>query len=260
MKSSEFIERLKDAAQNHKTAYMWGTYGNKISKALITSKEKQYPNRYSEARKEYLESLIPEDYWGFDCAGLIKGILWGWEGDLSKNRGGGSYKANNVPDTNVSGLRKRCSDLSSDFTTMAPAELVFMDGHVGVYIGDGRVIEATLGNGYDGVVETNLAGRGWVEHGKLDFIEYEKEASEMNLCIHVSKIGLYVRESLTFNKRKKASGKILAFCPIGKEMEILEFIPGIQADGYQWVRTRYKGVEGYSQYDSQCYYIFNKGE
>lgn len=54
-----------------------------------------------------------------------------------------------------------------------PGVLLFMPGHVGVYIGNGKVIEAR-GHAY-GVVETNLVGRGWKEWGKLDWIEYVEE-------------------------------------------------------------------------------------
>lgn len=54
-----------------------------------------------------------------------------------------------------------------------PGVLVFMPGHVGIYIGNGKVIEAR-GHAY-GVVETNLIGRGWKEWGKLDWIEYTEE-------------------------------------------------------------------------------------
>lgn len=54
-----------------------------------------------------------------------------------------------------------------------PGILVFMAGHVGVYIGHGKVIEAR-GHAY-GVVETNLIGRGWKEWGKLDWITYEED-------------------------------------------------------------------------------------
>ena len=51
--------------------------------------------------------------------------------------------------------------------------LVFGDDHVGVYIGNGEVIEAR-GHVY-GVVKTRLAGRGWKYWGKCPFINYEKE-------------------------------------------------------------------------------------
>ena len=44
---------------------------------------------------------------------------------------------------------------------------------MGVYIGNGKVIEAR-GHKY-GVVETNLVGRGWKQWGKLNWIDYVEE-------------------------------------------------------------------------------------
>ena len=51
--------------------------------------------------------------------------------------------------------------------------LSFILGHVGIYVGNGKVIEAR-GHKY-GVVETNLVGRGWKQWGKLDWIDYVEE-------------------------------------------------------------------------------------
>ena len=39
------------------------------------------------------------------------------------------------------------------------------------------------------------------------------------------------------------------------ECELLGFLDGIQADGYQWIRTRKGQYEGYSQFDSNVYWI-----
>ncbi len=51
--------------------------------------------------------------------------------------------------------------------------MFFILGHVGVYVGNGKVIEAR-GHKY-GVVETNLVDRGWKQWGKLDWIDYVDE-------------------------------------------------------------------------------------
>lgn len=52
-----------------------------------------------------------------------------------------------------------------------------MPGHVGVYIGNGKVVEA---RGHDyGVVETNLVDRGWTQWGKCPYIEYNPETKEL---------------------------------------------------------------------------------
>ena len=53
-----------------------------------------------------------------------------------------------------------------------PGVCVFMAnmGHVGVYIGNGEVVEA-MGHAY-GVVKTKLAGRGWAYWGMPEWISY----------------------------------------------------------------------------------------
>lgn len=54
-----------------------------------------------------------------------------------------------------------------------PGILVFMNAHVGVYIGNGEVIEAK-GHAY-GVVKTKLKGRGWKNWGYCPYITYVAE-------------------------------------------------------------------------------------
>ncbi len=56
--------------------------------------------------------------------------------------------------------------------------LVFFPGHVGVYVGNGEVIEAR-GHAY-GVVKTKLKARPWKQWGKLKWIEYVEEEKEMS--------------------------------------------------------------------------------
>lgn len=52
-----------------------------------------------------------------------------------------------------------------------PGLAVWHDGHIGVYIGGGQVIEA-MGTKY-GVVKTELAGRGWTHWLKIPYINYD---------------------------------------------------------------------------------------
>lgn len=104
-----------------------------------------------------------------DCVGLIKGYLWNNDGKLTYNA---------AQDKDVSGMLANCNEIG-DIKNIPeiPGILVFMRGHVGVYIGNGKVIEAR-GHSY-GVVETFLNNRPWTHYGKLDWIEY-KEEEEMN--------------------------------------------------------------------------------
>jgi LysM repeat protein len=182
MKSSVFIDKLKDIQGHYKTVYMWGAFGAPVSEALITSKSKQYPDWYTAARKTLFRRLINQGYFAFDCVCLIKAILWGWTGDASKSYGGATYESNGVPDTSADGMLTKLIGASADFSNIIPGEAVWMKGHIGVYIGDGKVIECTpvWKNGVQVTTclnmhapITGLKGRSWTKHGKLPYVEYE---------------------------------------------------------------------------------------
>lgn len=98
--------------------------------------------------------------------GLIKGYLW-------------SETPNSTPiydskqDKDVSGMKANCIETGNIKTLPElPGVLVFMNGHVGVYIGNGEVIEAR-GHLY-GVVKTKIKDRPWTEWGKLRWLEYKE--------------------------------------------------------------------------------------
>lgn len=178
MNNTEFANRAKEIATKYKTVYMWGTFGHKVTDAIIESKARQYPTRYSESRQAALKKLVGKGYWAFDCVGLIKGILWGWKGDDSKSQGGAKYKSNLVPDYSANTMFKQCTEKSADFTDVEVGEAVWLDGHIGIYIGDGLAVEATT-KGEDEVKITacncDKAGyerRDWEKHGKLPYVEY----------------------------------------------------------------------------------------
>ena len=120
--------------------------------------------------------------WNFDCVILIKAILWGWNGDKNHAHGGANYGSNGVYDDNTEGLIARCKNVSSDFSNITPGEVLWMQGHVGVYVGNGQVIECTAG--WESKVlysQVDSQGRrtrngsqiySWQKHGKLPYIEY----------------------------------------------------------------------------------------
>ena len=99
-----------------------------------------------------------------DCVGLIKGYLWS---DTTTS----TPKYNSSQDVSANGMLARCKENGS-ISSMpdVPGILVFMDGHVGVYIGGGFVIEAR-GHQY-GVVKTALRSRPWKWWGKCPWIDY----------------------------------------------------------------------------------------
>lgn len=187
MNVNEFLATLKGIADNYKTVYMWGVFGSPVTEKVISQKAKQYPAWYTRKRQKIFEPLIGKGYFGFDCVGLIKGVLWGWAGDHSKYHGGAIYAANNVPDISANMMIQRVDTIStagypSDFSKIVPGEVVWLEGHVGVYVGEGTVIECTPAwkNGVQitsclNVYQDNRLdeARIWVKHGRLPYVDYE---------------------------------------------------------------------------------------
>ena len=147
--------------------YWWGCFGQLADGALYAQKKKQYPAYYTatDFSSQYGQKV-------HDCCGLIKGYLWCDTPD-------GSPKYNAAQDVAVDGLYRTCSRKGS-ITTLpeTPGVCVFMAnmGHVGVYIGNGEVVEA-MGHAY-GVVKTKVAGRGWAYWGMPDWISYDDAAED----------------------------------------------------------------------------------
>ena len=142
--------------------YWWGTFGNIATASLLAYKRKQYPSYYTASD---FESQLGKRV--HDCVGLIKGYRWS-DTPTSEPR----YVASQ--DVAVGGLYSQCSSKGAIRTMPEqPGVCVFMAGmtHVGVYIGDGYVIEAR-GHAY-GVVRTKLSERGWSYWGKPSWIEYD---------------------------------------------------------------------------------------
>ena len=174
MKASNFVSKLYNVATTKKTVYAWGMFGSTITKSRVQEKSKQYPYWYTQRK---IDSVFASLYgsnppvWGFDCIGLIKGVLWGWNGDEANAYGGATYASNGVPDLSADAMIGRCSDVSSNMNSIAVGEFLWMKGHCGIYIGNGRVVESTP-KWDNGVQVTALSARNWLKHGKLPWVEY----------------------------------------------------------------------------------------
>lgn len=122
--------------------------------------------------------------WNMDCVCMIKGILWGFDFNKYSSHGGANYGSNGVYDDTADNIINRCYNVSRDFSHIEPGELLHMAGHVGIYVGNGQVIEATAA-WEGGVVKSQIGLYGerskngyrcltWQEHGKLPYIKYEE--------------------------------------------------------------------------------------
>lgn len=184
MKASEFVEKLKDVATNYKTLYVMGSFGSPM-----TAERKQYMfNHHEYNRRTGPKKAIDAataDTFGFDCVCLIKGVLWGWNGDKNHPHGGANYASNGVKDVNADGMINLCSDITADFSNVKVGEALWCPGHIGVYIGDGLAVECTPSwkNKVQITAVKNIGtksgynARTWTKHGKLPYIKYDVTTS-----------------------------------------------------------------------------------
>lgn len=160
-----------------KSAYMWGEFGRQITNSTINQKVTQYramestKKYYTDTRVAYLRSLVGKGYFGCDCTGLYKWFIWS-ENDRYAPKYTKATDRNTVDMYNAATVK-------GDINTIPeiPGLIVYKYGHVGVYIGNGEVVECTLSSFGDGIVKTKLKDRDWTHWLKMPEITYETESA-----------------------------------------------------------------------------------
>lgn len=145
-----YAETLLSSKAN--TWYMYGNNGQKITEKLIQEKKIQYPDNYSDSHIAELRKHIGAI--GYDCSSIM---------DLYTGQ-----------DKSANGWLAAATE-KGPISTMPeiPGLSVHFNGHVGVYIGDGKVVEAR-GTWY-GIVKTRLKDRPWKNWAKVPGISYEED-------------------------------------------------------------------------------------
>ncbi len=180
MKSEEFIAKLKAAATQYNTLYVMGCFGAPLMGDNVTRYTRNHSYNERPERTAMIRSAAEKGYFGFDCICLIKGILWGWHGAVDNEYGGAVYASNGVPDVTPEGMLALCETVTEDFTDILPGEFLWMQGHCGIYVGDGLAVECTpkWENKVQITALKNLGvkkgyhSRNWTKHGKLPYIDY----------------------------------------------------------------------------------------
>lgn len=245
MTAKELAERCTRLATQYKTLYIMGCFG-----APMTAKNRsRYANNYAYNRQKERTAKIQaadENTFGFDCVCMIKGLLWGWQGDSSKTYGGAKYKSNGVPDSGADSMFRKCLAQSEDFSCVEIGEAVWLPGHIGIYIGDGLAVECTP-KWADGVQITacncqkeGYKTRTWSKHGKLPYICYDGYSlSRLRL-----EVGLVTEEPLPTLSETENRVHILV-CLAQKRLAALGFA-AFEADGVFGPLTR-TAVESYQR-------------
>ena len=145
--------------------YVWGSYGNVLTEDSLSSLLAQYPDNVGR-----YESFIRANWLNgraTDCVGLIKGYGW-----LDAETLAIRYGTNGMPDCGANQMFHSASVTGTiDTIPEKPGLAVWKNGHIGVYIGDGYVIEA-MGTKY-GVVKTRLSERSFTHWLEVPYIDYD---------------------------------------------------------------------------------------
>lgn len=148
--------------------YVWGTYGTVLSPDFLESKIIQYPDEVGGK-----EDFIRENWLGkrtADCVGLIKGYSWY---DTASQMT--ILVSNGMPDIGADTMYENATEKGTiDTIPEIPGLAVWKEGHIGVYIGDGKVVEAY--GTTSGVIRSELANGGWTHWLKIPYISIGQDS------------------------------------------------------------------------------------
>lgn len=193
----------KCLALGNDSIYLYGSFGQTLTEAFITQKAKQYV--YNISRQSIYKNCLRSSgtEYAFDCVGLIKSYIWG---------GYGKPKYVSSQDKSANGMYN-AAKVKGDISTMPETEglLVWMSGHIGIYIGNGYVIECTPAkvfakqdHGGGGVCKTKLSDRKWKKWCECPYITYSKAAKPKEGF-------LGAKGYFSFGDNHKNIGKIASF-------------------------------------------------
>jgi peptidoglycan hydrolase-like protein with peptidoglycan-binding domain len=213
------VEHAKKALAE-RWGYVWGGYGQLLTEAILAQKIRQYPDNvgvYKDfIRANWMGSRVA------DCVGLIKSYYWTQEGRVK-------YDAST--DLSADGMLNAAKERGAiSGLPEIPGILVHRTGHVGIYIGGGKVIESK-GTKY-GVVQTELRYGAWKYWSKCPFIQYIQDLPKPT---ETKPILTYPGYLLKFNLRK-----------VDKNVKTLQEKLGIPADGIFGQQT-FSAVKSYQR-------------
>ena len=166
-KNSTDLVMWAENAADKGWGYVYGTYGTVLSESMLTAKMEQYPDEVATK-----EQFIRDTWLGkrtADCVGLIKG--YSWFNTVSQDT---EIGANGMQDLGANGMYDAATvngEISSIPET--PGLAVWKDGHIGIYIGDGNVVEAY--GTERGVIRSVLSDGGWTHWLEVPGIIYVEQ-------------------------------------------------------------------------------------
>lgn len=160
------LDLVQWAIQAHENGwgYVYGTYGNILTESLLQDRASVFGGQVT----SYMD-FIRANWMGkrtSDCVGLIKGYGW-----YDAESGEIVVGSNGMMDVTANGMFDAATVKGTiDTIPEVPGLAVWHQGHIGIYVGNGEVIEAM--NTTRGVTRTKLAGREWTHWLQIPYISY----------------------------------------------------------------------------------------
>lgn len=216
--AAKLIEKFQYALDNH--------FGYIINTAGILWTQAKQNATTSDMAKKYGQQWV--GHYVADCSGLF---TWAFN-----QLGGYMYHGSNTmwnkyctAKGNLSGGKR------TDGKTLKPGTAVFVlkngndRSHVGLYIGNGEVIEASGTS--TGVIKSKITNSKWAEWGELKGVDYGEETPNSNVG---SAVVNAVRVALRTGPSTNDS--ILVRVDKGERVQVL---------GESWTKVSYQGKTGY---------------
>lgn len=172
MKTGEGLALFAEKAAIAKTPYIYATFGQILTERKLSEVRRLHPERMSAKRYQYAR----DHYVGKrtnDCYGLVKRYKWSG-GDVENPSLDDTPIYNGKEDVNANTAYQKAT-VKGKISTIPEVRglIVWKPGHVGVYLGNGRVAEA---RGFDyGTVITKLSDRPWTNWFQEVGISYDQQ-------------------------------------------------------------------------------------
>ncbi len=182
----------------------------------------------------------------FDCVGLIKCFMWH---DYSEKNA--SYYGKTCPDKNETGFFNEASEKGTiDTIPEILGLMVYQPGHIGVYIGNGQVIESTAAFEKKIVItyfkgnhpDTSYKRTTWTHWFKMPYLNYDvQESEERSEFVHA--LGETVRFTTCYRSSTDAAA-VKNYIPAGQML---------RDSGKITRRLKVNGISTYLLDDGLCW-------
>lgn len=222
MINADKLIELFQQALSEKWGYIWGAAGETWTQAKQNAATREMTVKYG---KKWVGKRVA------DCSGLF---YWAFKqlGGYMYHGSNTMYKKYTTASGAIAGGKKSNGNEIKNGTAVFKYNTTDGYHHVGLYIGDGKVIEAK--GTQSGVIQSTLAG--WTHWGELKGVEYGKPVPVVPLtgkCVVTAKSGKTVR----LRQKASKSAQVIYDVPVSASVDV-------ESDDMSWCKVKYE-ITGY---------------